>query len=131
MTRLAAALQVPALLELLAAAVKICLQEVRGGQEAAGNHEAKGRYCKRPKMEKWNHRWQSASPSKVYTRVRSRSNVALIRKLISPSSLLKLPNQFCLHHPTSQTKPGPNQIANSIPFPGRKVPGDCGRNFLQ
>src|SRR5258708_399953 len=40
MARPAAALQVAALLELRAAAVKICLQEIRCSQEGGGNHEA-------------------------------------------------------------------------------------------
>src|SRR6266849_10561556 len=57
MARLAATLQIAALHELRAAAVKICLQEIRGSQQASGNHQAEGRNCKRPKMEKWNHRW--------------------------------------------------------------------------
>src|SRR2546429_665139 len=91
MAGLAATLLVAALYELCAAAVKICLQDVCGGQQAGGNHKAKGRNCERPKMEKRNHRWRSDSPSKVYTRVRSRPIAALIRTLISPSLLLKLP----------------------------------------
>src|SRR5713226_4796652 len=49
MARLAA-FQVAALHELLAAAVKICLQDIRGGQKASGHHEAEGRNCQRPKM---------------------------------------------------------------------------------
>src|SRR6266481_1344599 len=71
MAGLAAVLQVAALDELPAAAVEIRLQEVRGGQQAGGNHQAKRRNCERTKVEKWNHRWLSNLPSKVYTRARS------------------------------------------------------------
>ena len=56
MARFAATLQVAALHELCAAAVKIRLQDIRGSEKAGRNHEAKGRNCERPKMEKRNHR---------------------------------------------------------------------------
>src|SRR5260370_5871767 len=58
MARLAGTPQVAALQELSAAAVKICLQEVGGGQQAESNHEAEIGNCDRPKMEKWKHRWR-------------------------------------------------------------------------
>ena len=55
MARLAA-LQIAALEELLAAAGKVCLQEVRRGQQAGGDHQAKRWDCQRPKVEKRDHR---------------------------------------------------------------------------
>src|SRR5260370_42304611 len=75
---LAATLQVTALHELCAGAVKIGLQEICSGQQARGDHEAESRNCERPNMEKRNPRRRGASPSKVYTRARSCSNAALI-----------------------------------------------------
>jgi len=56
MARLAATLQIAAPEELLAAAVKVCLQEVRRGQQAGGDHQAKRWDCQRPKVEKRDHR---------------------------------------------------------------------------
>src|SRR6266478_4740067 len=114
MARLATAFQVTAFHELLAAAVKICLQEVRGGQEAGGNHEAEGRNGERPKMEERDHRWQSVAPSKVYTRVRSHSNFPLIRTPLPPPYGISPSILFPLHLRVRSRNPSPTQMPNAL-----------------
>src|SRR5260370_7633687 len=81
-------------------------------------------------MEKTNHRWRSDSPSKVYTSARSRTNEALIRKLITPSLLLRLPESFCSLPSEMQYGPEPDPDAEGDPFRRRKVPRQCRHNFL-
>src|SRR6266568_5418046 len=73
-------LKVATFQELCAATVKIGLQDIGGNQKACGDHKAKRWNRERPNVEERNHRWRSASPSKVYTRVRCHppANLAFI-----------------------------------------------------
>lgn len=68
MTWLFCFLQVAMLQKTFASPVKIRLQHICGDQESSCDHQPKCGNRKRTKMEKWNHRWRSFSPSAVYTR---------------------------------------------------------------
>src|SRR5215467_16282223 len=67
MARLFRFRQETALQKTFATAVKVRLKDVGRDQQSGRNHQPKCGNRQRPKMEEWNHRWRSFSPSAVYT----------------------------------------------------------------
>src|SRR5260370_14310037 len=61
----------------------------------------------------------------------SHSNAALIRKLITASSLPRLPESCCSLPSKMQDGPETDPETEGDPFRWRKVPGECGQNFHQ
>src|SRR5260370_1279126 len=70
-------------------------------------------------------------PLRVYITARSRSNAALIRRLMSRSLSLRLFKQFDTLPPGMQDDPETDPNAECDSFRGREVPGECGQNFHQ